>query len=145
MQHTATGMETYYLMIDQGQTIRGLQREFNSHFPFLKIEFIREQSVKGSRDPKNLVITRDEVISELQKKSLLGSISYNNMTTVHELENTFLTNYGLNVQVFRKSGNIWLVTTSTDDWTLEQQNEEGRSIAQHLNIEPEDLNDHDVY
>ncbi|MCC7029823.1 MAG: hypothetical protein IT257_05910, partial [Chitinophagaceae bacterium] len=78
MQHTATGMETYYLMIDQGQTIRGLQREFNSHFPFLKIEFIREQSVKGIRDPKNLVITRDEVISELQKKSLLGSISYNN-------------------------------------------------------------------
>jgi hypothetical protein len=31
--------------------------------------------------------------------------------------------------VFRKSGNLWLETTMTDDWTLQQQNDHGYEIS----------------
>lgn len=145
MKNIEKGTDTYYLVVDKKQTINGLQKAFNQHFPFLKIEFMRDNIRKGSKDLKNLVISTNEVVSKIQQKVHTGEIAFSDSTTVNALERTFLDDYGLHVQVFRKSGNIWLVTTSTDDWTLEQQNLEGESIAQHLKIEPESADDHDIY
>jgi hypothetical protein len=42
---------------------------------------------------------------------------------VGELEHAFNVKFGLSAQVFRKSGEIWLQTTTTDTWTLAKQNE----------------------
>lgn len=125
--------DLYSLAIDSGQTMQKLQYEFNMYFPFLKIEFIRDSIKKGSRDPKNLIIITNEKIGKIQLINKSGKISFNDHTTVNKLEEKFLNEFGLNVQVYRKSGSIWLVTTSTDEWTLKQQNDEGKSIAHHLN------------
>jgi hypothetical protein len=40
---------------------------------------------------------------------------------VGELENLFAEKFGLYVQLFRKSGKVWLQTTTTDTWTLKEQ------------------------
>lgn len=136
---------TYYMVVDAKQTTTGLQRDFSKHFPFLKIEFFREPCIKGKGNSKDKMILSSEIISRLQRKKQLGKISYTISTTVSEIEEKFLDKFGLCMQVFRKSGNVWLETTSTDDWTLEQQNEEGRSLAQHLKIERENPDDHDIY
>ena len=37
--------------------------------------------------------------------------------------------FGLSAQVFRLSGDVWLETTSTDNWTLEEQNSTGQEAA----------------
>lgn len=42
---------------------------------------------------------------------------------VSELESVFTETFGLSVQVFRKLGNVWLQTTTTDNWTLAEQNQ----------------------
>jgi hypothetical protein len=34
-------------------------------------------------------------------------------------------------QVYRKSGKIWLETTVTDSWTLEEQNKQGESLSKN--------------
>ena len=47
----------------------------------------------------------------------------------NELEKIFKDQFGLAVQVFRKSGNLWLETTMTDNWTLQQQNNHGKEIS----------------
>jgi len=60
--------------------------------------------------------------------------------TVAELEKMITEKYGMNVQVVRRSGNIWLETTMTDDWTLQQQNDHGREITTHGTL-PEDAPD----
>ena len=44
-------------------------------------------------------------------------------------EKIFKDQFSLAVQVFRRSGNLWLETTMTDNWTLRQQNEHGREIS----------------
>jgi len=49
--------------------------------------------------------------------------------TVKELEKIFEDRLGLSVLVYRKSGNLWLEPTMTDNWTLAQQNENGRQIS----------------
>jgi hypothetical protein len=136
---------THHIGIDGKQTIATLQKEFNKNFPFLKIEFFREPCIKGKGNSKDKMITTNEVISRLQRKKHYGKIPFTNQTIVKDLEENFLDKFGICMQVFRKSGNVWLETTSTDDWTLEQQNEEGKSLAQHFNIERENQDDHDMY
>lgn len=49
--------------------------------------------------------------------------------TVHELESIFLNELGLYIQVFRKSGRVWLETTATDSWSLQKQNTEGQELS----------------
>ena len=68
--------------------------------------------------------------------------------TVSTLENELWKNFGLSAQVFRKSGNLWIETSLTDSWTLEQQNREGFEMSSsHKNLykeaEENDLTDRD--
>ncbi len=54
-----------------------------------------------------------------------GDFRIDSKLPVGEFEQKFLAKYGLNVQVFRKSGNLWMQTTATDSWTLAEQNRKG--------------------
>jgi hypothetical protein len=135
----------HYVDIHKEQTISGAQKQFNEAFPFLKIEFFRQPPVSGKGNAKNKMIVYDLKLEEIQTKNKSGKIKLIESITVNELENLFEKNFGLYVQVFRKSGRIWLETTATDNWTLGQQNEEGRSLQEHLKVEKENPDDHDVY
>jgi len=91
------------------------------------------------------MITSDMKLKDIQSNQKPGKIIVSRQTRVSELESQFEKEFGLYVQVFRKSGRVWLETTATDNWTLEQQDEEGKSLNEHLGIKSEDLNDHDIY
>jgi hypothetical protein len=134
-----------YVDINNSQTLSEIKQQFNSAFPFLKLEFFREAPVSGRGNAKNKMIVTDAKIENIQFKKKSGKIDLKKETKVCELENEFEKEYGLFVQVFRKSGRIWLETTATDNWTLEQQNEEGRSLAEHFKPDVENADDHDVY
>ena len=118
------------LKIENKVTMYNLQKEFNNYFPYLKIEFFRQAPLTGKGSSKNNMIIYDMRLSDIQSVNKQGIINITDKTTVGELENCFEKEFGLYVQVFRKSGNIWLETTATDNWTLNQQNEEGKSLDQ---------------
>ena len=48
---------------------------------------------------------------------------------VFELEDSFQTLFGISAQVFRKSAGSWIETSVTDDWTLKQQNDQGKELS----------------
>jgi hypothetical protein len=53
--------------------------------------------------------------------------------------------YGLHVQVFRKSGNIWLETSVSDHLTLSEQQERARA-SEHVQqefVDPMDYRERD--
>ena len=133
------------LRIDSSQTISGVQKQFNDLYSFLRLEFFRQPPVSGAGNAKNKMITYDMKLRDIQNIIKTGEIKVSNQTLVSELENQFEKEFGLYVQVFRKSGKIWLETTATDNWTLEQQNEEGKSLNEQLNIKPDNQDDHDIY
>jgi len=139
------GPQHYCMEIDPGSKISEVKQDFSRPFPFLKIEFFRIVSGQPARYSKDNMISWDEITGNLQKKKRAGKIVFTGETPVSEIEQEFLKRFGLYVQVFRKSGNIWLETTSTDDWSLEQQNEEGKSLARHFKTERENPEDHDMY
>jgi hypothetical protein len=58
-----------------------------------------------------------------------ATISMGNHQTVASLEQEFLEKAGLKVKVYRRFCNVWIETTLTNDWTLEQQNTEGKLLS----------------
>ncbi|MCB0692400.1 MAG: hypothetical protein KDC16_12200, partial [Saprospiraceae bacterium] len=54
-----------------------------------------------------------------------GTLKLNSELTVSDFEQMMEKDFGLHVQVFRRSNQLWLQTSATDDWTLEVQNTKG--------------------
>jgi hypothetical protein len=129
-------MKPYYkidnmqLLIHGDRLISEVQQDFNSAYPFLKLEFFRNGLQKEKRYAASQKLGHNRKLSDswIWKKDS-GSVEVNESMTVLDLENVFMDEFGLSVQVFRKSGNIWLETTMTDHWTLKRQSDHGREIS----------------
>jgi len=109
--------------INQTKTLKSIQEEFESYFPYLKIEFYNDTHSAGEGSHKRNTLDNNLKIGAVQKHEFSGTIKIDELTKVSDIENTFAKNLGLAAQVFRKSGNLWLQTTATDNWTLAKQNE----------------------
>jgi hypothetical protein len=139
------GKDSFELRIDSSQSICSVQKQFNDLYSYLKLEFFKQPPVSGAGNARNQMIIYDMMLKDIQNIRKSGVVAVSKQTLVSELEKQFAKDFGLYVQVFRKSGRIWLETTATDKWTLEQQNGEGESLNQQLNIEPDSPDDHDIY
>lgn len=115
------------MIIKDNKKINEIQAEFNAKFPNLKIEFYKVQHHTGEGTSEKSKLDNNLTIGEIRTIHTSGDLSINGHQKVSTLENNFLTDYGLNIQVFRKSGSLWLQTTSTDNWTLSDQNERSKN------------------
>jgi len=135
----------FSLSVDERTVISGVQKDFNAIFPYLKIEFFRKPHERGQASARKSMYDDTMAIRLIRNKKGPDQVALSSRMKVHDFERALEEHYGLHVQVFRKSGNVWLETSATDSWTLEEQNEEGRSLAQHLKTERENPEDHDMY
>lgn len=129
-------MKTLKLIVNDQQRIDQISDTFTAVFPFLKLEFFSEKHLSGEASSNKLLIPRNETLGAWRSIHHSGEITISPTMKVSELEQLFSSVYGLGVQVFRKSGSVWLETILTDDWTLEEQNNEGESLSKK--IEPEE-------
>ena len=114
------------MIIDQHKTINQIQQEFNGLFPFLKIEFFKKShNTFGGNSNKEIIHSKEPLII-----TSIGELHITSSMTVNELEQRFKSQFGLNIQVFRKHGKTWIETTVTDNWTLYKQNEEGKTLSE---------------
>jgi len=113
------------MIIDQHKTTNQIQQEFSEIFPFLKIEFFKKShNTFGGNSSKEIIQTKEAL-----KIKSTGELHISSSMTVNELEQRFKSQFGLNIQVFRKHGKTWIETTVTDNWTLYKQNEEGKALS----------------
>ena len=82
------------------------------------------------------MLTAGEFIKNVFSNTAKTIIDVKRTRTVAEVENDLKKQFGLPVQIFRLSGNVWIETILTDDWTLEKQNREGEQISSHFIIKP---------
>lgn len=113
------------LFIEKQTLTEDVKKIFTTSYPFLKIELYKKQvtdiDVSIKKEPVNSLY---KFIG--RKDKTIIDISYE--VTVAELENQFAS-IGLMAEVFRKSGNVWVETSLTDNWTLQQQNVEAEEIS----------------
>jgi hypothetical protein len=124
-----TNLMNMHLHIAPNRLISEVQKDFNNMFPFLKIEFFNNKSLSRSEFSAKQIIPPTRKVGDGQLALKEGQIDIEEEMRVNELEKKLKDQFNLAVQVFRKSGNLWLETTMTDNWTLLQQNNHGREIS----------------
>ncbi len=117
------------ITINDETSIRSIQDAFNSVFPYLKLEFYSKPHAPGRPSNVKFLQQPGKLLGEIRKNHTNGEIILKPEMTVSDIEQLFGNEYGIGIQVFRKSGNIWLETTITDDWTLQKQNAEGEFLS----------------
>jgi len=130
------------LYIHQHDTIEYLQRTFSAEFPFLKLEFFTRPHDKGKPTEKQFLVNAKRTIDSCNPELVDTTVTIPTAMTVQELEQLFQDDLGLYVQVFRKSGKVWLETTATDNWSLFKQNEEGQELSERRGTLSEDWPDY---
>jgi hypothetical protein len=117
------------MRIATAKLISEVQLEFNRAFPFLKLEFFRNGNLPQKNTEHGIKLNLKSHIGEGQTVAVDGELIITKEMKVKELEKRLKEQFGLNAQVFRHSGNLWLQTTITDDWTLEKQNQHGMELS----------------
>jgi hypothetical protein len=120
------------ITINDNRKIFAIQEAFTKTFPYLKLEFFAKPHKAGGASSRKFIKHPSKTLGECRTIHTNGSITITGNITVGDLEQRFADVYGLGVQVFRKSGNHWLETTVTDNWTLDRQNKEGESLSTYL-------------
>ena len=101
--------------------LEDISKYFQHEYPYLKLEFFSKTHENHEGNVMADRLDGDMVVSECGGTA--GDIEIHDEMKVSELEEEVKNKLSLNVQVFRKSGKIWLETTTTDDWTLRFQND----------------------
>ena len=108
--------------------IIALQKAFNKMFPYLNLivyKQMRSHCNKSTLSEHDIEMRLE--ICRFRKNKL--SIEFNPEITVNDLINCFKKEFGLLVTIKRKSGKAWLNTTVTRNWTLREQNEQGKALS----------------
>jgi hypothetical protein len=121
------------IKVTDTNNIQNFKEAFNKAFPYLKIEFYKKSAQAIHTSSSKQPVLNTKTFAEYRVVPNEDSIVITSSTTVTELEKSFIKFYGLSTQVLRKSGNIWLGTTVTDNWTLEEQNKQGESLSAQIN------------
>ncbi|MEO1262537.1 MAG: hypothetical protein AAFZ15_27265 [Bacteroidota bacterium] len=114
------------MLITDSKTLKELKKEFSAKFPYLKIEFYKDKHEDGQASHVKKQLEDHLPINEVRTDHTEGDFRINGHLKVSTFESRIRDQYGLNVQVFRRSGNLWLQTTTTDHWTLSEQNGKGQ-------------------
>ena len=104
-----------------------IQHAFSSYYPFLKIDFFL--NITGIDINKKKAIDPTTSISKFLSNHPVVTINFNSDKTVSEVSDDIKNRLNVIVQVLRKSGNIWLPISLTENWTLENQNAAGELLA----------------
>ena len=134
------------LSVKEERLISEVQQDFSLTYPFLKIEFFKNGNTRRERYAFEKMIPHHLHVKDARSLNHgEGELDFDDKTTVLDLEKAFMDQFGLSVQVFRRSGNLWLETTITDNWTLKQQNDHGREISTiRPNRSKNEPNDYDL-
>lgn len=120
------------MYVDNRTLVEDIKKVFSNAYPFLKIElYIKkavERNVPAKKEPLPYYL---HMGAYLNKQDINYTIDISNNITVAELEMQF-EKIGLIAEVQRKSGNVWIETFLTNNWTLQQQNAEGEEISSHF-------------
>lgn len=124
--------------ITRQDLIKGVQAEFNETYPFLKIVFTKGRGNPHEEKPpiaNGMSATGNGIEKDIlasARKLLWEQFSLSDDMKVSELEILLQYQFGLPVQILRKSGNLWMETRASGDWTLRQQNNHGEEIARQV-------------
>lgn len=117
------------IQINTETRIANAQNKFNEVYPFLKMDFYYKPHDINELSAVADMISSNELFSSVNTFLRPETIDIGEQRTVAQVEKEFYDKLGISMQVSRRSGDIWLQTSKTDDRTLEKQNETGKAMS----------------
>jgi hypothetical protein len=115
--------------IHDTNSLSSVQQSFNSVFPYLKIEFFTNLKSVSGRFQRKVIEKYIQTFGEHKKTDSFDPIVISPEMTIADLDQQLQTAFGMSVKLYRYSGRLWLETSVTDSWSLEQQNKEGEALS----------------
>ncbi|NLR56836.1 hypothetical protein HGH93_01895 [Chitinophaga polysaccharea] len=109
------------LYINETSILQEIQHKFSIVYPHLRLQFYKNPHDWGAACPEDERLTNNLSIDEACSIPTAVWIDIGEKVITGNMEQSFYDLLGLSVQVFRKAGDAWIQTTSTDVWTLGQQ------------------------
>jgi hypothetical protein len=113
------------LFISSERTVREINREFKRMLPLLKLAYYGHKHGQEESSTFDHIVPEHVLVKAIAHTIKPGVIEINSFDTVAELEQRFQNYFGLPVQVYRKTGDVWIETVQTDNLSLEKQNNIG--------------------
>ena len=110
------------ISIHHQTTIQDIKKVFHEHYPGLKLDFFIDKNKDGNYTANEKVTDYHTAFSSLGATKEEGEVLIEGNTLVEEVENRFLNDFGVVAQIFRKRGDQWLMTSSSDSQSLEELN-----------------------
>ena len=106
--------------------IKTLYKEFNEHFPYLRLKLLSSTEFKKSKEGKTVYgLDIEKTLSEVMEKTGAGKISFSGRKKIETVEKEFEEIFGLYLQICYTEGNgNRHYTTSEDSKTLAVLNRE---------------------
>ncbi|MCW3114980.1 MAG: hypothetical protein JWR18_3376 [Segetibacter sp.] len=109
--------------------VRDVQKEFASFYPFLKIEFSKNEHGIFSKNHK---VNPENSLIKSGHSPLHVKLNVDEERTIAEVERDCHELSGLSIQICRKSGNVWNAISITNSWSLQSQNMAGEFISTEM-------------
>jgi hypothetical protein len=121
--------------IDSIRKIEEIQAEFNQKFPYLKMVFYTPETLQ-TRDfsNQNQIHELNLELGEIYPLDDDGYANINGHVKVSTLENWMEQQFGIPIQIYRKSRNLWIQTIETNQWTLSEQNRHGQEMDRKIEV-----------
>lgn len=125
-------------------SLNDIQKNFAHHFPFLKIEFFHKPHQQFESNAKvDMITDHHKKLGDLTTRALNVTLFIDTGITVAQFEQMFESKLHLHIQVFYKSGNVWLESINSDSTKLHMLNEKAKLKAESKieNEEPGDYHE----
>ena len=117
------------ISITDSDTLAFVQKEFSALFPYLKLEFFFSPELTGMKPVLKPVRDTNQTLASFRSSRKKSKLILTPEMSSASLEELFKETFGITLRLYRKSGKEWLTITSSDKWSLEQQNNEGKALA----------------
>jgi hypothetical protein len=117
------------LHLKEKTTYREVQEEFSLAYPFLKMDLVKPVKDRLGWTIRMENIQTEEILHPYYQNTGVHVVNIDSGKTLTLLKKEMEEILFLKVIVLRKSGNVWIETSLTKDWTLEQQNREGKYLS----------------
>lgn len=114
------------IILTASDTIQTLNEKFMVCFPYLKIQLFLKGHKKFTGSHSKFMFNDPQVkISEVVDCTFPIEIKFYKDMKTFEFEKLLEDKFGIHAQIMRKSSASYLVTSQTDDWSLDEQNTMG--------------------
>ncbi|MBY5958998.1 hypothetical protein KUV50_12675 [Membranicola marinus] len=116
------------IKIGPESTIKDVQTAFSEVYPYLRVDFYKTHHKTQELFEDKDMIAPTKLFGLVSKSITPKTIDISPNRKVSDLEKTIYKKLGIAMQVSRRSGDLWLQTSKTDDWTLAKQNQSGQAM-----------------